>query len=348
MNNKNLPTLPGIGKDAEYRGLPNIEKSIDLKKERNFKRSGHVTDQFLKYNYKNNQTSIFDILKPATKQKIEITGIKRSEVAEGIKLTPAEIKVVDALSKLLHHSSQNLNPNEKDYYIGNLEPKLVQYGEDRVIAPQILITLYQLTKEYKGQNTVSGKDVDNVFNILLDISKKPFLIRYKEERLKEKKAKTIIELEMFEPIIRLPNLKIREYNKEGIEISKIEKTLIVLHPIFIRQIDTKFIIYPNDINRRTIIAYGSHKISKITLTLREYLIKHLSIKNYTPEIMLDRLYYLLAENYMKQYRKSKVKKDTEKAIDTMIKLGLLESFEIETAKTTREPKIIFKINKNFE
>ena len=123
---------------------------------------------------------------------------------------------------------------------------------------------------------------------------------------------------------------------------------MVLHPIFRRQIDSKFILYPVDINKRTIIAYGNNKVSEATLRLRDYLMRELSSKHYNPEIMLDRLYYLLAEKQMRESRKAKVKKDTDKALETVKKLGLLKSYKTVKAKTTGEPKVVFTLNKDFD
>ena len=51
---------------------------------------------------------------------------------------------------------------------------------------------------------------------------------------------------------------------------------------------------------------------------------------------------------MKESRRKKVKEYTEKALEVVIDLGLLESFEIIPSKTTGEPKIIFTINEDFE
>ena len=66
------------------------------------------------------------------------------------------------------------------------------------------------------------------------------------------------------------------------------------------------------------------------------------------DILLDRLYFQLAEKWMKESRRKKVKEYTEKALEVVIDLGLLESFEIIPAKTTGEAKIIFTINDSFE
>jgi len=320
------------------------------KKGSSFKRSGHLTDQILSYNYPPDKTpDLFSILRPETIAKIEITKTERSEVVEGIRLTPAEHKIIDCLSKLLHEKSQVYEPNESNYYTGNQEPDLATYGGGATPAPKIAVTLYDLTKEYiEDDKKVSGKHIENVATILYNLSQKDFLLRYKEESYKKGGGKTVKELEVFEKIINLPTFRVSDYNKEGIELSKTEETLIILHPIFRRQIDTNFILYPNDITQRIAIAYGSNKVSQATLKLRDYLMSSKKNKTYKPQINLDRLYYKLAEKYMKESRKKKVKGDVDKAIETMIKLGLLESYEIVAAKTTGEPKVIFTINNQFE
>jgi hypothetical protein len=320
------------------------------KKGSSFKRSGHLTDQILSYNYPPDKTpDLFSILRPETIAKIEITKTERSEVVEGIRLTPAEHKIIDCLSKLLHEKSQVYEPNESNYYTGNQEPDLATYGGGATPAPKIAVTLYDLTKEYiEDDKKVSGKHIENVATILYNLSQKDFLLRYKEESYKKGGGKTVKELEVFEKIINLPTFRVSDYNKEGIELSKTEETLIILHPIFRRQIDTNFILYPNDITQRIAIAYGSNKVSQATLKLRDYLMSSKKNKTYKPQINLDRLYYKLAEKYMKESRKKKVKGDVDKAIETMIKLGLLESYEIVAAKTTGEPKVMFTINNQFE
>jgi len=346
---KNLLPLTGT-QGSGFTGLPDETKREDTKGK--FKRSGHLTDQILKYSYppdKSRQLSIWEALKDNTKEHIEVAGVERSEIVEGIKLNPSETKVIDSLCKLLHQSSQTAEPNENDYYTGNKSPEFIKYNEERTPAPKLAFTLYELTKEYIGiDKKVAGKDIENVANVLKGLSNKKFLLRYKEETYRKGGGRIEKELEVFQKIIELPTLRVREYNKEGIELSKTEETLVILHPIFRRQIDSKFIFYPNDITQRTIIAYGSSNVSKITIRLRDYLMRELSSKHYKPEIKLERLYYLLAEKWMNESRKKKVREYTEKALETMINLGLLKSHKIQTAKTTGEPKVVFTLNKNFK
>ena len=342
--------------------LPAIQPGVEeVEKKGKFKRSGHLTDQMLKYSYpkdNNRQPSLFDSLEEATKKAIEtVGGVEVTEIVEGIKLSPSETKVIDCLCKLLHENSQTLDPKKEDYYSGNkpavINPEtnksdvVINYAGEPTTASKLAITLYSLAKEYKGGEAITGKDVENVSKTLLELSNKKFLLKYKEETKIKNGNRRVREIELYHSILSLPNYRDIIYNKEGVELSKREETLIVLHPIFRRQIDSKFILYPNDINKRTIIANGGHKIPEITLRLREYLVRLHSSPKMSREINLDRLYYLLNEKYMKENRKSKVKQELQRAIETVKALGLLLDYKIETG-ATGEPKIIFTINKDWE
>ena len=313
-----------------------------------FKRSGHLTDQILKYNYpKSGQYSIWDSLQDSTQKDIQVKGVERTEVVEGIKLSPSETKIIDCLCKLLHEGSQTLEPTKEGYYAGNLTPELVEYGEEKTPAPKLAFTLYELTKEYKGGEAISGKDVENVKQILTELNSRQFLIRY-TETIKGKKGEWIKkEYEAFRRLLDVDKATLSS-GIGDIEHYKKTETVILLNPIFRRQIDSKFILYPNDINQRTIIAYGSHNISDIAMRLRDYLMRELSSKHYQPEIGQDKLYYLLAEKWMREGRKKKVKDYTEKALEVVTNLGLLESYKTERAKTTGEPKVVFSLNKKWE
>jgi len=348
--NKNLLSqLPGVGGGSEFRGLPEIQVKDEVKGK--YKRPGHLTDQILKYNYpkdKSCQLSLWEALGDGTKTDIKVAGVEVTEVVEGIKLTPSETKVIDSLCKLLHENSQTLEPKKEGYYTGNLNPELVEYGDSETSAPKLAFTLYELTKEYLGiDKKVTGKDMRNVKKILTDLDKKRFLVRYIETTHKKRGGRVEKQIEDFSKIIHI--IKIKEYDKNNNPIDlKYNDTEVLLNPIFRRQIDSKFILYPNDINKRTIISYGSHNVSDIALRLRDYLLKELSLKHYEPEIMLDRLYYLVAEKWMRESRKKKVKEYTEKALEVVTGLGILENYKIVTAKTTGEPKVVFTLNKDFE
>lgn len=339
-----------LDKEKEIDDREKQVKKVEGKKGK-FKRSAHLTDQILKYSYPNRQPSLFDSLQDGSKKEIEKAGVEIKQIVEGIKLSPSETKIIDCLCKLLHENSQNTEPSKDDYYSGNEDFDLIPYGGEQgdknTPAPKLAFTLYELTLEYKGGEAISGKDVDNVRNILQDLDSKKFLLSYVETTKKKDGGRIERKIEDFRKLISIVKISQTEFNKEDIELSKKEDTIIMLNPIFRRQIDSKFILYPNDINRRTIIAYGSHNLSDIALRLRDYLMRERSSKRYTPEINLDKLYYLLAEKWMKESRKKKVKEYTDRAIETVTALGLLSSHEI-VIGASGEPKIIFTINKKWE
>ena len=354
--NSNLSGLPGLPGLEESKTFTPSKINIEPKKVKDnkgkYKRSGHLTDQILKYTYpKENrkQLSIFDSLRENTQNQILESKTDKNTIVWGIKLTPSQTKVIDSLCKLLHNNSQTFNPKLDDYYRGNKGLETVTFsGNPNTQAPRLGFTLYQLTKEYKGGETITGKDVENVKQILSELDKKQFLLSYTETTKTAKGGRIENKIEDFRKLIIILKLTKTEYSNKNIELSKKEETLIVLNPIFNRQINSKFILYPNDINKRTAIAYGSQNVSGITLRLRDYLMRLQSSPVLPREILLERLYYLLAEKWMKERRRKKVKEYTDKALDVVINLGLLKSYKIIPSKTTGEPKIIFTINKDFE
>ena len=299
-------------------------------KKGNYKVAGHLIDQRLKYTFPtDNLPSIFDELKEATIEDMIEYGVE----VEGIRLTATETKIVDCLCKLLDESRARAKYNESSS---------TELAEN--VAPKLFFTLYELTKEYKGGESVSGKDVDNVKTILEELSYKSFLIRYKEVTTNRKtKEKTIKEIEQVRSLIHIDKATLTK-EKEGVEHHKKTETLVNLHPIFLKQIDSKFILYPNDINKRTIVAYGSHNVSDMALRLRDYLMREISSKRKKSEIGLEKLYYLLNEKWMNESRKKRVKEGTEKAIETVKNMGLITSHEI-TTNVKGEAKVVFHLNK---
>lgn len=311
-----------------------------------YKRPKAIADQLLKYNYPNNgEPTLFDNLESDTITDIEKAGVEVAEIVEGIDLTPGEWKVVDSLCKLLHDKSQTSKPAEKNYYTGNAGYQLTKYGGENTPAPKLAFTLYELTREYKGGELIGGNDVKNVRNILKELDKKRYLLRYVETTKKKDGGRIERKIEEYSRIIHI--IKVAEFDKEDNPIDRgINDTEIVLSPIFRRQIESRFTLYPEDIMKRTIEAYGSQKISTITFKLRDYLIRELSKKRYAPEISQDKLYYLLAEKWMKEGRKKKVKEYTDKALETVKNLGLLLSWEVVTGVNGQQ-KVVFLLNKEW-
>lgn len=319
-------------------------------KGKRFRRAGHLTDEMLKYYYPKDasrQLRLFDSLEHSTQTALEGDNVKREEIVLGIKLTDTEHKIIDSLCKLNHDQSQNTDPSQENYYTGNKEAGIMIYSGKKDIAPTLAFTPYELAKEYKGGGKMSGNDVDNVIKILRGLSQKRFLLKYTETTYAKDGSRTENKIEAFRPLFDIDKISQTNYNKDNIEESHREDIIIVLNPIFRRQIDSKFISYPADITQRTIIAYGNPKVSEMTLTLRDYLMREHTQKRYTPEISQDRLYWLLHEKWMRESRKKKVREGANKALNTMINLGLLERYEV-TKNKAGEPKIVLHLNKEWE
>ena len=316
-----------------------------------FKKSGHLVDEQLKYSYPkdgNSQLTLWDQLLPDTVKSIELyPEVEAKNIVEGIRLTPAEDRVIDCLCKLLDKKSQNIDPKKNTYFTGNSEARIVNsYGPDPTLAPGLAFTLYEITKEYKGGEAIGGKDTANVMSILTALDTKKYLIRHTEKRFnKATKEWKRREIEGFQKLIDI--LKVTDTTGQGDrEHSKETDFIILLNPIFRGQVDSKFILYPDDIHKRTMIAYGSWNISDIAQRLREYLAREISHKRYTREIYLDRLYYMVAEKWMKESRKGMVKEYLQKAIETCEALGIIESYETKTG-ATGAPLIVFHLNKDW-
>jgi hypothetical protein len=327
-----------------------FRKEEKPEKKGKFKRSGHLTDQMLTYKYPKDNTTqlnIFDSLGDITKERIGAVSIDREELVEGIKLSPSETKLIDCFCKLLHERSQTTNSAQEDYYTGNAGGgELLTFGNERTPAPRLAFTLYEITKEYKGGEAIGGKDVETVKQILTDLDKKHFLLSYKETIHQKGGGRIERKIEEFRKLVHIVKMSETKYSGDNVELSKKEETVVALSPIFRRQIDSKFILYPNDIIRRTVIAYGSHNVSEIAIKLRDYLMREHANKRYEPQINLDRLYWMLAERWMKESRKTKVKEYTSKALETAKSLGILLSYE-QKPGATGEAKIVFKLDKDW-
>lgn len=328
-NTNVLPGVIDVAVKPDYIALNVPEEGAKS----SYKVSTHLTNQMLKYDISKNETGIAERI--------------------GIDLTPSEYKIVNCLCKILHHSSSKDAKDQKSYYTGNQPGKMEIYGRNKdggiikTISPQLSFTLYDLTKEFIGADrSPSGKEIENVFNALEGLSEKVFYLQLKEVNWIDKNTKEVEEISTKAPLITLyPYQKTKL--RDNIEVSKKKEILIGLNPIFRRQIENFFILYPDNIIQRTIEANGSKNIPQATTKLRDYLLKELSYKHYETEIGLEKLYYLLHEKWMKEGRKKKVREYTERAISTVTKMGLLESHQV-TSGSTGDPKVIFTLNRDFK
>lgn len=316
------------------------------KKAKKYRQSGHLVDQKLKYRLPQNQPSLFDQLLPETQKDIEkFTKESRIEVkAEGIRLSHPEHKALNALNRILHEKSQHSDPKSSNFYSGNEPSKLVPYGhpDQQAKAAVLKFKPSEYYKAYIGEDHYSGADIKHAIDALNQLEQKKVLIKYDRiTKVRDQNTKKLVDrtdrIEEFASLIKIlsfiPDLSNKEkeaLNRGDNSIREAKGEIIVaLSPIFTDQIDTKFIEFPEDTNRRLVIAAGGHK--KVTASmnlLMDYLLREISNKRYRCEINEDKLPYTLGlEKYVEQRQKKKLQERIEKDIQANINLGIIVSVE---------------------
>ena len=317
-----------------------------------FRTSGHMRDLMLNKSDEN-QEPVYNTLCPETRAMIERKSISVELINQRgakIELNGSEWKLIDVLCELLHEQSINNNePKEANFYVSRYGQHQTAYGSITAPTEQLVFGLYEITKKYKGEERVSGKDIETVGKILQEWdsnNEKRVLIRYKREILKTDKSKRVQLIEAFQPLIIIASEQFIDYTPDGKETKSSKDTIVYLNPIFRDQIETKYINYPIGLTKRMIEAWGGHDIPEMVFKLRDYLAREHSSKRFKCEISIEKLYWQLSEKWMKQGRRKRVHTYMEKSIQTIIKLGLIKEYSLEMNKKG-EPKIIFLLNEKW-
>jgi hypothetical protein len=329
------------------------------KKPKKYRQSGHLVDQKLKCRAPN-QPSLFEDLLPETQQKISEARVEIK--AEGIKLSYAENKLVHALNLLLFEKSQNTDPKSDSFYSGNAPSQMVPYGppDQTSAAPVLKFKPAELYKAFMGTENYSGSDVKFIIDTLYQLEEKKVLIKYdRVKKVKEgKKIKELTDrIEDFQSLIKImsfiPDLSSEEKTAldngdTSIRESKGE-IIIVLNPIFRDQIDTKYIEFPEDAQRRLVIAAGGHKkVTASMQTLMEYMLREISAGRYSSPINVEKLPYILKlENYVLQKRKKKLQERIEKDVQAIVNMGIIQRVE-KQPNSVGGIKWIFHLNKDYD
>jgi hypothetical protein len=137
-----------------------------------------------------------------------------------------------------------------------------------------------------------------------------------------------------------------ELHKNGKQTNKAETMVVVLSPLYRQQIESKFILQPLDIIQQLTQANGSPNIPLATYKLKEYLFRELSSKHYECKITARKLYETLEPKLMQVPRLAKVKENTTRAIETLLKMEVLDRYELGKSQIG-EDMYIFYLNKNY-
>lgn len=349
-------TTPHVAPHVPATALPEVGTRVPK-----VRHSGHLVDQKLKYNdpaRSSPQLSLFDRLKP------ELAGeVRKHEVRyEGIRLTPAEDRLLTALYSLLKDKSESKDTDSDRFYRGNYETtEVAQFGGDTLKPAHIRIAPTELYKAYLGNVNYSGKEMRDITKTLESLDGKRFLMTYDRTRIvqvnKGKTESRIDRIERFEKLVNIVKAAWDMTPEEAEQLAQGDdrireakgELIIGLHPVLTDQIGTKYVEYPEDINRRTIIAAGGdhRNVTPAINTLRDWLMRELANKRYECQINADKLPYLLKlDRYVEQGRKKLIREAIEKAIQACKSLNLLLDVS-ESVGAEGQPKYVFKLNPEF-
>jgi hypothetical protein len=260
------------------------------------------------------EVSLFDTL--PTEQKGELTEAKVTFV--GVSLQPSEDRLLVAIQRLLSETG----------YKGNAIPKKERYNEGgrRESYPVLEVTPHSLFSAYVAREDYSGKEQQNAINALVSLVDKKFYWSYSR---KEQDGST-------SQVKHLGSL-ITDYREVAREDGKKLLELIV-NPVLIDQIDTHYVLYPEDIANRTALHCPGKVIAAVN-RLRDYLAiqvhYHKKKERLEVKIGYERLLYMLElDIYIKKYRKPKRAEEyLLRAINTCKSAGAILSYEVKPGKT---------------
>jgi hypothetical protein len=298
-------------------------------KKGSFRVSGHYIDQKLKQSREDNVERLFDTLSPQVRDSIQ--GIK--VLVQGIRLDPVEDRLLNSIIKLLNLKS------DKDLK-GNLPEVQSLYGGTMTTYPKLRVSPHELYTEICGTKNYSGKEIQNIKAVLMRLQEKKFLIMYQRHRKEVRNGKTIDVVDViqeYQSLFRIisyyegltkTELSLLAEEENEVNTQKSE-AIFLLNPVFVDQIDTKFIEYPEDVNLQTSIAMGgTHKLTAAMTQLRDYMMRIISANKNTKQskhvIDKDTLIDILGlSEIAKEGRAKRVKNRIEEAIQLCYNMSLI-------------------------
>lgn len=338
-------------------------KLLQPVKSRKFRQSGHFVDQKLKFSVPADAgPTLFDLLTKETKDKIAHSGNVEIRT-EGIRLTAPQDKLMTALLRLLHDKSDHTNERSESFYSGNLENQIVPYGGCGQNGTSAIMRVYpsELYKAYLDSPDYSGADIKYIKALLQDTEQQKFLIiyerRYEVFSGKSGKETRTDRIEDFQSLFKIIKFyeSLTDEEKRQLDsgdealVERRGELIVAFNPLLTDQINSKYVEYPEDINRRTMIAAGGHKlVTESAIALRDWMLREISTRRKTAEINDAKLPFLLKlEKYVQEKRKKLIRERVQSAIQVIKNLGLITNHEL-VVGASGQLKHVFHLNLDFE
>lgn len=318
---------------------------------------------------------LLEAIEPGSYERYQVTGQlptadQKLSLAVGVNVSAAQYKIIDCLCKLLHDRS-NTKEGAPNYYLGNTKAEKREYpiyNEDNrrvqqyANAPRLTFTLHELAKEYYSAPVSGGKQISNIYRLLRELERQRFFIHYEriinnpepteQDKKREKRYGKLLRVRqqasLYDNLITLISLdENKGYQQEDTRNSTV---VIELNPVFIDQIDKRFVLIPRDINHQTAVAAGGTAIAEPTIKLRNYLIQAIANNSFKKdpdqeyEITRQNL-ELLLQGQNKHRKRKRQLEELQRAITACYNLGLITKAEIRPGQYA--DKYVFTLNKDW-
>lgn len=288
-----------------------------------------------------------------------------------LQLAEAEDKLVFTLCQLLAKKSERWDESSSGFYLGNHPPGEYKLDGERVSTARLLISPYELAREYYGRTDFGKDNLDHLLNTATELAGKRFHFALTQEvpQAPGKRGRPTFnriraQMPLFELVLVDENLT--EVERDTISGDAVHETktklLFRLNPIFTRSIAKRFIEFPVDLHirmARTKAAGRKGRVGEHTNLMRDYLMRELSAcragnrpksesGNFTIERNEDKLVTILGlDTEWRQGRKSRVRGYIQKSASIFTEIGLVVRLdEAEGSKGQR--KYVFHLNPDFK
>lgn len=188
----------------------------------------------------------------------------------------------------------------------NQKPDVITTGIKNIVT--IRITLKELLHYIYFGKKVSGSNIKDLKETLGNLTEKEFRISGE-----------------MKPLIKIQSISDKKNAKSTITYE------VVLNPILTDKIEEKYVLFPECIDERTLIA--SKRLTDSIITLRDWCCSHISVKHYRVSMKEENLIRLLRlEKYLSGRNKKKAIDRISNAIEVCKELELISKCEVRINK----------------
>lgn len=346
--------------DKEVKNVVNFQKFL----EKNWERLAGIIPAAQRIRH---SRDLVDNKFPSELDILKSSGDRAETSIEPLQLTEAQDRLVFTLCQLLSKKSERWRQDSPDYYMGNHEAGLVELAGQQIPTARLLVTPYELAKEYYGRTNFNSDHMSHLLAAVNELADRSFTLVFTQQKKKDGATRyNRIRMPMPLFLLALVDEDLTEHECKTITGNIIHesktKLLFRLSPIFTKDIAQRYIEFPEDLHIRmtkTKAAGTRGRIGQHAHLFRDYLLRELSAgnrgkrqKDKNGDIVFERDEEKLVAilGLLKEWeagRKSRVRGYFQKTFNIFLELGLLKSVE-KLDGVKRQLKYKFTINGDFK